>query len=241
MTLFMCASLAAAAVVQLWAAPRPAGTAEELAAAGWSPGRLAAAKWAAAVSGTLLLGGVLFVLAGGRTALMAAAAIGVWLPRAAAPLVRSMILGSYRPRRDRALLLWLQRVRLHTATGVPVGRAVVEAAEQVSDRGFAGVASNIDAALKAGTDPLEAAARSVAGSAAETLLGTVTTVERTGAASGKLIDQIVDRAISTLNARRSAQVESRARTMGSVITLISLVSSMVIIASVAFNLLGGAA
>ena len=91
----------------------------ELAAAGWPPARLRAAS----VSATPLIAGVIVaagsLLAGFRTGAMAAVAVSLWVPVAAAPLLRRVVLSGFRTRRDAALLEWLRRIRLFVAAGRP--------------------------------------------------------------------------------------------------------------------------
>lgn len=232
------ASATAAAVLLILRDPRPDPHAEELTALGWSPFTI---RIISGTAGLLLTAAILIVgwaTAGWRTGAAVGLGVGAWLPRLLPLLLRSAALASYRTGRDRALLTWLQRVRLYSAVGTPLAAAAVEAAEQVPDRAFASVAAGIDAALEEGRDPIAAAARQVAGSSAETLLATITTVERSGAGSAELIDRIVDRAIGSLTAVRRENIERQSRSLITATTLIALLSGLLIMAAVAFTLPG---
>ena len=232
------ASATAAAVLLILRDPRPDPHAEELTALGWSPFTI---RIISGTAGLLLTAAILIVgwaTAGWRTGAAAGLGVGAWLPRLLPLLLRSAALAGYRTGRDRALLTWLQRVRLYSAVGTPLAAAAVEAAEQVPDRAFASVAAGIDAALEEGRDPIAAAARQVAGSSAETLLATITTVERSGAGSAELIDRIVDRAIGSLTAVRRENIERQSRSLITATTLIALLSGLLIMAAVAFTLPG---
>ena len=164
----------------LVAAPRRANTVE-LAAAGWPPDRLRSASITATslVAAVVLAAGTL--LAGYRSGALAAVAVSVWVPAAAPLLLRVTVLSGYRARRDAALLEWLRRIRLYVAAGRPINDAAVTAAERVEAPAFAPAATSINLALASGADPLSAASVHFAGSAAETLVGTLAAAERGGA------------------------------------------------------------
>ena len=232
------ASLTGAAVLLILRDPRPDPHAEELTALGWTPFAIRIVSGAASL---LLAAGITtagWLMADARVGLAVGTGAGVWLPRLMPVMLRSAALAGYRTGRDRALLVWLQRVRLYSAVGTPLAAAAVEAAEQVPDRAFASVAAGIDAALEDGRDPIAAAARKVAGSSAETLLATITTVERSGAGSADLIDRIVDRAIATLTSVRRENIERQSRSLVTATTLIALLSGLLIMAAVALTLPG---
>lgn len=232
------ASLTGAAMLLILRDPRPDPHAEELAALGWTPFAIRTVSGAASLLLTAGMTTAGWLMADARVGLAVGAGAGVWLPRLAPVMLRSAALAGYRTGRDRALLVWLQRVRLYSAVGTPLAVAAVEAAEQVPDRAFASVAAGIDSALEDGRDPIAAAARKVAGSSAETLLATITTVERSGAGSADLIDRIVDRAIATLTSVRHENIERQSRSLVTTTTLIALLSGLLIMAAVALTLPG---
>ena len=214
-------------------APRRANTVE-LAAAGWPPHRLRAASAAAtSVVAALVLGAGTF-LAGYRSGALAAVALSVWVPAAASPLLRGMVLSGYRARRDAALLEWLRRIRLYVAAGRPINDAAVEAAERVEAPAFAPAATSINLALASGVDPLSAAAAHFAGSAAETLVGTLAAAERGGAAATGLIDRLIAQAVRTLEDHRRVRIEALGRSVASTGTLAAItVGAVVVIALLA--------
>lgn len=232
------ASLTGAAALLILRDPRPDPHAEELTALGWTPFAIRTVSGAAALALATALAAAGWLMADIGVGLAVGAGTGVWAPRLLPAMLRSAALAGHRTGRDRALLVWLQRVRLYSAVGTPLAVAAVEAAEQVPDRAFASVAAGIDTALEEGRDPIAAAARKVAGSSAETLLATITTVERTGAGSADLIDRIVDRAIATLTSVRHENIERQSRSLVTTTTLIALLSGLLIMAAVAFTLPG---
>ena len=232
------ASLTVAAALLILRDPRPDPHAEELAALGWTPFAIRTVSGTASLALTAALTAAGWLMADIGVGLAVGTGTGVWAPRLLPAMLRSAALAGHRTGRDRALLVWLQRVRLYSAVGTPLAVAAVEAAEQVPDRAFASVAAGIDAALEEGRDPIAAASRKVAGSSAETLLATITTVERTGAGSADLIDRIVDRAIATLTSVRHENIERQSRSLVTTTTLIALLSGLLIMAAVAFTLPG---
>ena len=218
----------AAVRLVLTAAPRRANTVE-LAAAGWPPHRLRAAS----VMATVLAAGVIVVagtiLAGFRAGASAALAVSVWVPVASSPLLRGMVLSGYRARRDAALLEWLRRIRLYAAAGRPINDAAVEAAERVEAPAFAPAATSINLALASGVDPLSAAAAHFAGSAAETLVGTLAAAERGGAAAAGLIDRLIAQAVHALEDQRRVRIEALGRAVAGAGTLAAVTASAVVV------------
>ena len=214
----------------LSAAPEPANTVE-LAAAGWPPARLRAASTVAAslVAVSIIAAGA--AVAGVRTGLLAAVAATLWTPVAAAPLLRMVVLAGFRARRDAALLEWLRRIRLYVAAGRPINGAAVEAAERVEAPAFAAAATSINLALASGRDPLTAAAAHFAGSAAETLVGTLAAAERGGAAATSLIDRLIDGAVKALEDHRRIRIEALGRSVAGTGTLVALTASAVVVAA----------
>ncbi len=215
----------------LTAAPRPANRAHtvELAAAGWPPHRLRAASLVATavVAAVVLAAGTL--LAGCRSGTLAAVALSVWVPVAAPPLLRGMVLSGYRAHRDAALLEWLRRIRLYAAAGRPINDAAVEAAERVEAPAFAPVATSINLALASGDDPLSAASAHFAGSPAETLIGTLAAAERGGAAASSLIDRLVAQAVHALEDGRRVRIEALGRSVSGTCTLAAISASAVVV------------
>ncbi len=208
--------------------PAMTGTVE-LASAGWPPARLRAASLAAAplIAGLVLAGGSL--LAGFQTGALAAGAVSWWVPAAAAPLLRGVVLSGFRARRDAALLEWLRRIRLYVAAGRPISDAAVEAAERVEAPAFAPAATSINLALASGRDPLGAALAHFAGSAAETLVGTLAAAERGGAAATGLIDRLISQAVTALEDQRRIRIEALGRSVAGTGTLVAVTASAVVV------------
>ncbi len=209
---------------------------QELAAAGWAEHRTR--TMAVTITGlvtmfALAVAGTIFGL---RTALPLVAAAVVWLPLLIPRLIQNGVLASTRPARDLAILSWLQLMRLYTASGAPVTAAAVAAAEKTPDKAFYTISHSIDQALQTGVDPLTAAARTAQGSAAETLLATITTIDQTGAGAAGTIDKILDRSIQLLNATDTARIDKAARQVTSATTLISVITGVVILTAVMLTL-----
>lgn len=209
---------------------------QELAAAGWAEHRTRVA--AVAVTGLVAVfaGAVCGTVFGWASSVPFVAAGVVWLPFVIPRLIQNGVLASIRPARDVAILSWLQLMRLYTASGAPVTAAAVEAAERTADKAFYTISHSIDQALQIGADPLAAAARSARGSAAETLLATITTVDQTGAGAAGLIDRILDRSIQLLNAADTARIDKTARTVTAATTLISVITGVLILTAVMLTL-----
>ena len=219
---------AAALRLVLTAAPRPANTVE-LAAVGWPPARRRAMTVAAtaAASGLVLIAGI--ALANPRASALAAVAVALWVPVATAPLLRGLLLASYRSQRDSALLEWLRRIRLYCAAGRPINDAVVAAAERVEVPAFAPAATAINLALASGRDPLTAATSHFAGSSAETLLATLAAADRGGAAATDLIDRLISQAVKALEDDRRIRIEALGRAVASTATLAAVTASAVVV------------
>ncbi|MCE2512585.1 MAG: type II secretion system F family protein [Acidimicrobiia bacterium] len=209
-------------------APRRANTVE-LAAAGWPPARLRTASVVATslVAGVIVVAGT--ILAGFRVGALAAVAVSVWVPVAAAPGLCGIVLSGYRARRDAALLEWLRRIRLYVAAGRPINDAAVEAAERVESPAFAPAATSINLALASGVDPLSAASAHFAGSAAETLVGTLAAAERGGAAATGLIDRLIAQAVHALEDHRRVRIEALGRSVAGTGTLAAITASAVVV------------
>ena len=212
----------------LTAAPEPANTVE-LTAAGWPPARLRAAAVVstALAAAAIVAAGVL--VSDVRTGALAAAAAALWVPVAAVPLTRRIVLSGYRANRDAALLEWLRRIRLYVAAGRPINDAAVEAAERVEAPAFAPTATSINLALASGQDPLTAASAHFAGSAAETLVGTLAAAERGGAAATGLIDRLIAQAVQALEDQRRVRIEALGRSVAGTGTLVAVAASAVVV------------
>ena len=230
------ASLVALAVVLILTDPPVYHDAEDVAAAGWAPPMFTALSAAC----TLVVAVAVFTVVAGATGSRAAPAVGVaagaWMPLLLPPRLRRTVLDSHSRRQATALHSWLRRVRLYTAIGMPLRQAAVEAAHQTTERAFTPVASAIATALEGGRDPLTAAAQRVSGSAAETLLGTVDTVERTGAASGELIDHVMDRAIAVYATTAAERTDRLGRTTGTLGTIIVAVAVAILMFGIAASI-----
>lgn len=218
----------AAVRLVLTAAPRQVNTVE-LAAAGWPPHRLRAASVVATGLAAVVIVVVGTILAGFGAGALAALAVSVWVPAAASPLLRGLVLSGYRARRDAALLEWLRRIRLYAAAGRPINDAAVEAAERVEAPAFAPAATSINLALASGVDPLSAASAHFAGSPAETLVGTLAAAERGGAAAAGLIDRLIAQAVSALEDHRRIRIEALGRSVAGTGTLTAITASAVVV------------
>ncbi len=215
--------------------------AEDLAAAGWTPLKVSAVAWVLGIAGALTVFLGLALLTGARAAPAVGIAIVAWAPVALPSRLRQAILRGHDRRQAGALHSWLRRVRLYTAVGLPMRDAVVNAAHQTTERAFTPVASAIAVALEGGRDPLIAATQRVRGSGAETLLGTVETVERTGAAATRLIDHLVDRAITVYGAAAAERTDRLGRTTGTLGTIVVAFGVMVLMLGVAVSINSGPA
>ena len=226
---FTAASGAGAALrLVLTDTPRRANTVE-LAAAGWPPGKLRSASVVATAMATIGILAAGTLLAGFRTGALAAAAVSFWVPVVTAPLLRGIVLSGFRARRDAALLEWLRRIRLFVAAGRPINDAALEAAERVEAPAFAPAATSINLALASGRDPLSAASAHFAGSAAETLVGTLAAAERGGAAATGLIDRLIAQAVQALEDHRRIRVEALGRSVAGTGTLVAIAASAVVV------------
>lgn len=219
---------AAALRLVLTAAPEPANTVE-LAAAGWHPARLRGASVVATAAVAVLLAVAGTLVAGARAGLLGAVTAALWAPVTSAPLLRGMVLAGFRARRDAALLEWLRRIRLYAAAGRPINDAAVEAAERVEAPAFAPAATSINLALASGRDPLTAVSAHFAGSAAETLIGTLAAAERGGAAASDLIDRLVSQAVQALEDQRRVRIEALGRVTSNTATLAAVTASAVVV------------
>ncbi len=230
--IWLLAAAGSAAALRLVLKGKPArvtGSTAELAAAGWSPRRLRAVSAVTAAFVAILVLIVATVIAGYRSGVLAALAVGFWTPVGAPLLLRHSVLSGYRVRRDAALMEWLRRIRLYTAAGRPINDAAVEAAELVEAPAFAPVATSINLALASGSDPLSAAAEHFAGSEAETLIGTLAAAERSGAAATGLVDRLILGAVDALEDARRVRIEALGRSVAGTCTISTVVASAVVV------------
>lgn len=234
------ALLVALAVVLVVTDPAEHHDAEDLAAAGWNSTMVTAGSWAAAVTIALLVFAAVAVTTGSRAAPAVGVATGAWVPLWVPAWIRRLVLRAHSLSQSSALHSWLRRVRLYTAVGLPMRDAAVEAAHATTERAFTPVASAIALALEAGRDPLTAAAQRVRGSAAETLLGTVDTVERSGAAATELIDHVMDRAIAVYSADGAERTDRIGRATETLGTLVVAFGVMLLILGVSVSINSGA-
>jgi len=219
------AALVALAVVLVLTDPPVYHDAEDVAAAGWNAAMFTALSAVCALVVAVVVFALLAATTGSRAAPAVGVAAGAWMPLLLPPGLRRAVLDAHSRRQSSALHSWLRRVRLYTAIGMPLCQAAVEAAHQTTERAFTPVAAAIATALEGGRDPLTAAAQRVSGSAAETLVGTVDAVERSGAASAELIDHVMDRAISlyaTNGAERTDRLGRSTQTLGTIIVAVAV-------------------
>ena len=233
------AALTGLAVVLVMTEPANYHDAEDLAAAGWSQSSVTLLSWgiATVVGFVAFAGTAIFIDTRPSPAVGLAAA--AWVPMMLPPRLRRSILASHNRRQSSALHSWLRRVRLYTASGLPMRDAAVEAAHQTTERAFTPVASAIAVALEGGRDPLTAAATRVRGSAAETLLGTVDTVDRSGAAGADLIDHVVDRAIAVYAGEGAERTDRLGRALGALGSIVVAFGVMILMLGIAVSINSG--
>lgn len=230
------ASLVALGVVLVLTDPPVYDDAEDIAAAGWSPVLFTVLSAVCTLAVAVVVFALVAAATGARAAPAVGIAAGVWMPLLLPPRLRQIVRDSHSRRQASALHSWLRRVRLYTAIGMPLRQASVEAAHQTTERTFTPVASAIATALEGGRDPLTAAAQRVSGAAAETLLGTVDTVERSGAAATELIDHVVDRAIAVYAAAGAERTDQLGRTTGALGAVIVAVSVAMLMFGIAASI-----
>lgn len=233
------ASLISLGAVLVLTDPPEYHDAEDLAAAGWTPSKVSAVSWGLGAFCALTMAAGVALVTGEPAAFPMGISIGLWAPIILPARLRRAILRSHSRRQAGALHSWLRRVRLYTAVGLPMRDAAVSAAHQTTERAFTPVASAIAVALEGGRDPLIAAVQRVRGSGAETLLGTVDTLERTGTASTKLIDHLVDRAITVYGAAVAERTDRLGRTTGALGTIVVAFGVMVLMLGVAISINSG--
>lgn len=204
----------------------------EVAAAGWTTSRINTMSWVITAALTAATFAGVTTLADLATGIAVAAVAVMWLPRALPVMLRAAALGGYRSGRDAALLTWLRTVRLYLAAGRPLNAAVVDAAEQVTARGFAPVATAINRALASARDPLAAAAPQLEGTQAAALLATVAATERSGAAGGRIIERVIESTVTGLADERSEAIERLGRQATVITSTLSTVYTALVMAAV---------
>lgn len=232
---------ALAALGSLSATERKRRNRRSLAALGWSTARLTMLTVAVAVA-AIAVGFV----AGARlpaqgTASPASAMawsllVAVVASWAVPAVITSAVLSGHRRRLDGAVLLWLRRIRLFVAAGRPIGVAVLDAAERVTDSAFAPAAGAVNAAVIGGRDPLAAVAAQLADSPTASLLRTVDAAERSGAAASQLLDRVLDRVVRAIDDRRREAIDRLGRTVGASASLLAVVASAVVMVTIVMTL-----
>ncbi|WP_419839605.1 type II secretion system F family protein [Candidatus Poriferisodalis sp.] len=232
---------ALAALGTLLATERKRRNRRSLAALGWSTARLTMLTVAVAVA-AIAVGFV----AGARLPAQGAASpdsamawsllvavVASWVVPA---VITSAVLSGHRRRLDGAVLLWLRRIRLFVAAGRPIGVAVLDAAERVTDPAFAPAAGAVNAAVIGGRDPLAAVAAQLADSPTASLLCTVDAAERSGAAASQLLDRVLDRVVRAIDDRRREAIDRLGRTVGASASLLAVVASAVVMVTIVMTL-----
>lgn len=216
---------------------RPLRQPEALAAMGWTPFRLGLLSVAVGLSAAVGVFTLLAALGGVGAAVVGGLAGLVWLPRFYLFLFCRGVAASFQPARDGALLSWLRRVRLYVGAGLPIGAAVLSAAERVPGRAFGPIRTAISQALTQSRDPLLAVSERLEGSAVEPLVATLAGAERSGAASIALLDQILDRSVRVLSSRKIERIERLARSVALVSTIVTLVTTGLLMMAVIFTVI----
>ncbi len=232
---------ALAALASLSATERKRRNRRSLAALGWSTARLTMLTVAVAVA-AIAVGFV----AGARLPAQGAASpasamawsllVAVVASWAVPAVITSAVLSGHRRRLDGAVLLWLRRIRLFVAAGRPIGVAVLDAAERVTDPAFAPAAGAVNAAVIGGRDPLAAVAAQLADSPTASLLRTVDAAERSGAAASQLLDRVLDRVVRAIDDRRREAIDRLGRTVGASASLLAVVASAVVMGTIVMTL-----
>ena len=232
---------ALAALGSLSASERKRRNRRSLAALGWSTARLTMLTVAVAVA-AIAVGFV----AGARLPAQGAASpasamawsllVAVVASWAVPAVITSAVLSGHRRRLDGAVLLWLRRIRLFVAAGRPIGVAVLDAAERVTDPAFAPAAGAVNAAVIGGRDPLAAVGAQLADSPTAALLRTVDAAERSGAAASQLLDRVLDRVVRAIDDRRREAIDRLGRTVGASASLLAVVASAVVMVTIVMTL-----
>lgn len=232
MSLLIALSGVGCSALLLLTGPRGPAAAVDAAAMGWSPRRMATASWAISGAGAVLCGALGATLSGAAVGTAAAVVAAMWLPWLAPEVLRAAVLNTYGLERDMNLLEWFRRLRLLSATGLPINAAAVEASMSITGRGFSPAQGRIAEALAAGSDPLAVVLDTIAGSPAEPLLQSVIAAERSGAASTGLLDRTLARTVRAFESDRRQAVDGIARSVGITATLTSVVAGLVVMLSV---------
>lgn len=236
MSLLVALSGACCAALLLLTSPRGPAAAVDAAAMGWSPRRVAAAGWAGSAGGAALCGALGAAFSGSSAGIGAAALAAMWLPWLVPAALRAAVLSSYGLERDMNLLEWFRRMRLLSATGLPINAAAVDASMSITGRGFTPAQGRISAALAAGSDPLAVVLDTIANSPAEPLLQAVISAERSGAASTGLLDRTLARTVRAFESDRRQAIDGIARSVAITATLTSVVTGLVVMLAVMSSL-----
>ena len=236
MSLLVALSGTCCAALLLLTGPRGPAAAVDAAAMGWPPRRVAAAGWAGSAAGSVLCGALGAAFADASAGFAAAAMAAMWLPWLVPAALRAAVLSSYGLERDMNLLEWFRRMRLLSATGLPINAAAVEASMSITGRGFTPAQGRISAALAAGSDPLAVVLDTIANSPAEPLLQAVISAERSGAASTGLLDRTLARTVRAFESDRRQAIDSIARSVAITATLTSVVTGLVVMLAVMSSL-----
>ncbi|MDE0604089.1 MAG: type II secretion system F family protein [bacterium] len=236
MSLLMALSGVSCAALLLLTSPRGPTAAVDAAAMGWPPRRIAAAGWAGSAGGAALCGALGAAFTGASAGIVAAAIAAMWLPWLVPSVLRAAVLNSYGLERDMNLLEWFRRMRLLSATGLPINAAAVEASMSITGRGFTPAQGRISAALAAGSDPLAVVLDTISGSPAEPLLQAVISAERSGAASTGLLDRTLARTVRAFESDRRQAIDGIARSVAITATLTSVVTGLVVLLAVMSSL-----
>ena len=228
------ASMVSLGVVLVVADPPVPHDDEDLAAAGWSPAMVTLVSWTVAAFVAFGVFAVLLAATGSRGAPAAGFAAGAWMPVLVPTRLRRAILDAHSRRQaSRAALVGCAGCACTRRWGCPCVTPPWKPPTRPPSGRFGPVASAIAVALEGGRDPLTAAAQRVRGSAAETLLGTVDTVERSGAAGAGLIDHVVDRAIAVYAAAGAERTDRLGRTTGTLGTIVVAFGVLVLMLGIA--------
>jgi len=160
----------------------------------------------------------------------------MWLPWLVPAVLRAAVLSSYGLERDMNLLEWFRRMRLLSATGLPINAAAVDASMSITGRGFTPAQGRISAALAAGRDPLGVVLETLAGSSAEPLLRSVIAAERAGAASTGLLDRTLARTVRAFETDRRAAITAIGRSVGAASSMSTAAAAVIVVLSIVSGL-----
>ena len=216
------AAATVAALMWLWKGPWRIRNPRELGALGYGNARLQTISAALSLIAAVAAAAVAAVLSDNGTALLVGITAAAFLVQLVPRFLEAVMLASFRKGRDRAALFFLRRLRLLLAGGTPLNDAAREAAQAETDPAFGPVRAAVHAAANTRTEPLLAIARALAGSPVDTILGTATSAERAGSAAGTDLDDLMDRAVATLEDQRRLSIERLERSINTFGALVSM-------------------